>query len=68
MGMSNYVLDLEEKLAADKHIAALQATLQECLEYFADRADVVDGDYGEPSPNKEMRLASEIKETLGIWP
>lgn len=68
MGMSDYVLGIEEKIAADNHVKALEAMLQECLEYFADRADVVDGDYGAAARNKEMRLATEIREALGIWP
>ena len=33
--------------------------LDECWEYFDDRADVIDGDYGESNPNREMRLADE---------
>ena len=54
----------EELRSAYDRIATLEADLNECLEYFQDHADVVDGDYGEPSPNKEMRLASMIQESL----
>ncbi len=42
----------------------LEAALDEALEYFADREDVVDGDYGEPWPNKEMRLAQELRAAI----
>ena len=32
------------------------AVLGEVEDYFADRSDVVDGDYGQPAPNAEMNL------------
>lgn len=32
--------------------------------YFADRSDVNDGDYGEQELNKEMRFASACEELL----
>ena len=54
----------EELRSAYDRIATLEADLNECLEYFQDHSGVNDGDYGEPSPNKEMRLASMIQETL----
>jgi hypothetical protein len=54
----------EELKAAYQEIEKLKADLEECSDYFADRSDVVDGDYGEPAPNKEMRLYSMIQETL----
>lgn len=54
----------EELRAAYERIKTLEADLEECAEYFKDRCDVVDGDYGEPAPNKEMRLHSMIQETL----
>lgn len=40
----------------DQAMAALWAL----MEYLKDRSDVVDGDYGEPAPNEEMRLLGEI--------
>ena len=46
--------------------AMLKATLEECLEYFEDRYDVVDGPHGQPQANKEMQLGEMIKATLGI--
>jgi len=58
----------EELRAAYERIAHLEADLNECLEYFHDHSDVNDGDYGEPSPNKEMQLASMIDITLNGRP
>lgn len=43
---------------------ALAAALDEALEYFEDREDVIDGDEGQPAPNKEMRLAQSIRAAL----
>jgi hypothetical protein len=54
----------EELKAAYDRIKTLEADLEECAEYFKDNSDVVDGDYGEPAPNKEMRLYSMIQDTL----
>lgn len=34
--------------------------------YFEDLSDVNDGDYGVPSPNKEMQFASACEELL-LW-
>lgn len=44
--------------------ARLTAALQQCEDYFDGRADVVDGSYGEPAPNAEMQLLTEIREAL----
>ncbi len=38
--------------------------LVSCWEYFDNRADVSDGDYGEPRPNREMLMCGEIRRTL----
>jgi hypothetical protein len=38
--------------------------LTQALEYFEDREDVVDGSYGEPSPNREMSLAQLCRDAL----
>lgn len=48
------------KQSAEKRIKELEAALEEALEYFEDRYDVVDGSYGEPSPNREMALGQMI--------
>jgi hypothetical protein len=42
--------------------------LSQAEEYFENRADVVDGDYGVPSPNKEMRLAQLCRDALARIP
>jgi hypothetical protein len=54
----------EELKAAYQRIATLESDLIECREYLEDHVDVVDGDYGEPAPNKAMRLVSMIDESL----
>ncbi len=56
-------LEHHNELAA-KRIRTLEADLLECREYLENHVDVVDGDYGEPAPNKAMRLVNMIDETL----
>lgn len=43
----------------------LRAALEQCEDYFDNRADVVDGSYGVPAPNREMSILSEIRQALG---
>lgn len=43
----------------------LVSALQEALEFVDGQVDVVDGDYGEPRPNRAMSLAQEIRQALG---
>lgn len=45
-------------------VKELESALHECLEYFEARYDVKDGDYGEQSPNEEMRLGTMVDEAL----
>jgi hypothetical protein len=47
-----------------EYIVALHAVLDECADYFDNKSDVLDGDYGVPEPNKEMRLLSMIKDIM----
>lgn len=49
--------------AANSH-GAMLAALQQAEDYFDNRADVVDGDYGVPAPNKEMSILSEIRAAI----
>jgi hypothetical protein len=56
--------DPEELKAAYQHIARLTADLLECREYLEGHVDVVDGDNGEPAPNRAMQLVSLIDESL----
>ncbi len=37
------------------------AELDEAIAYFADRADVYDGDYGQPEPNECMRQEASLR-------
>lgn len=43
---------------------ALRSFAFEAVEYFRNRSDVVDGDYGSPTPNEEMKLLSEGEAAL----
>lgn len=54
----------EELKSAYQEIEKLKADLLECREFIEPYVDVVDGDYGEPAPNKAMRLVSMIDESL----
>jgi hypothetical protein len=49
-------------LVEDKRVLILAA--QEALEYFSDRADVYDGDYGQPVANSEARVANMLKDAI----
>ena len=49
-------------------IAEMETVLTDCLAYMENREDVVDGSYGVPEANKEMRLAMAIREVLGERP
>jgi hypothetical protein len=42
----------------------MRSALAECESYLEDREDVVDGDYGQPAPNKEMTLLAEVRAAL----
>lgn len=37
---------------------------EEALEFLDDQADVADGDYGEPIPNRAMSLATELRSAI----
>ncbi len=61
-----------DKIAAETELAKLRrdnAKLRAALalvdDYFDNRADVVDGDYGCPAPNAEMSILMEIREAMG---
>jgi hypothetical protein len=57
--------DAALKVGAQRlRIKKLEALLVACAEYLEPYSDVVDGSYGEPSPNAAMALLSEIKEEI----
>lgn len=58
------VEQLEKVACAVNSHDALIAALEECDEYLDQLVDVVDGDYGEPRPNKEMRLQQVVRAAL----
>jgi len=60
----NQVAKDEELRVCYERIKMLEADLLECREYLEGHSDVIDGDYGEPAPNKAMRLISMIDESL----
>lgn len=45
---------------------ALLAALEEVEDFLDNRADVVDGSYGEPAPNREMQLLQEVRAALSL--
>lgn len=45
-----------------QHNVELEDALDRCLEFLDDQVDTVDGDEGQPEPNKAMRLVSYIRE------
>jgi len=47
-------------MTKEQQIEILMAALQECQEYFDDESDVVDGDDGQPEPNREMSMSTMI--------
>lgn len=49
---------------ANARALLLEEALLAALAFIEDQSDVIDGDYGEPAPNRAMQLASEIKEVL----
>ena len=50
-----------------KQVRDLKAMLEDCLEYFENESDVIDGPDGIMEANREMSMATAIKQTLGIY-
>lgn len=46
--------------ALQSRLDAVLGWAAEIENYLADRSDVVDGDYGQPAPNAEMKLLQEL--------
>ncbi len=53
---------------AGERIARLESELNDALEFIEPYGDVLDGDYGEPRPNRAMVIASNILDALGHKP
>ena len=49
-------------------VAELECLLEEIHEWLDDQIDVVDGDYGEPQPNKAMQFSMAIDTAMGRRP
>lgn len=47
-----------------RRVVILEDLLDRIAEFSGGQVDVVDGDYGQPEPNKAMRLVSEIREVV----
>jgi hypothetical protein len=64
------LLDVAQKLLVDRTAQRdrYYDALVECLEWFEDREDVEDGDYGQPRANEHMRMASLIRAAFGHRP
>lgn len=54
----------QKKPVSEAAIQAMIEALNEAEWYFDDYADVVDGDYGVPEPNREMRLQQIVQNAL----
>lgn len=54
------------KIIAEQNraLAKCRSALLQCETYFEEREDVVDGSYGEPRPNTEMQILTEVREAL----
>jgi len=63
-GMLEGMLMGTTELLLRAEIRALRDVCEDALEFVRGYEDVVDGDYGQPAPNKAMRLAMNIKEAL----
>lgn len=52
----------------ERKLSAAMALLAEVENYLAERSDVIDGDYGQPEPNEEMRLLQELTQVRALPP
>jgi len=48
----------------DKQIQILMGALEECLEFFQDNMDVVDGDHCQPEADPFMRMATFVEQEI----
>lgn len=45
-------------------LGEIMDTLAECSDFLDNYVDVVDGDYGEPRPNRAMSLHSRVESAI----
>jgi hypothetical protein len=55
-------------MTKDEQIELLLEVLQECVDYFDDEADVVDGVDGKPEANRAMSMSILISNALALIP
>ncbi len=55
---------MSQRAYLESRVLVLEAALRHALDFFEDREDVDDGDYGVPTPNIYMQHASEIRNVL----
>lgn len=56
---------MDDAVAMYRRIVILEDLLDRAVEFADGYVDVVDGDYGQPEPNKAMKLVSAIREVVG---
>ncbi len=62
--MTSEIGGLKQNLTpAERHMLSV---LYDVEDYLDNRADVIDGDYGEPRPNQEMTLLGEVRLAIRI--
>jgi C4-type Zn-finger protein len=66
--MATAAVKLSPSSKAEQRIAELECLLEEIHEFLDDQLDVVDGDYGEPAPNRAMQLSTSIDLAMGRRP
>lgn len=50
----------------EKLIVTILSHLSEVEDYFDNRSDVIDGDYGVPEPNTEMKMLQEVRDAISM--
>jgi len=55
-------------MTPEQRIKELEYAVEEALEFIGGYVDVVDGDYGQPAPNRAMQVSSTLLAALGRRP
>jgi hypothetical protein len=53
-------------MTKEKQVLILLAALEECLDFFEDNMDVIDGDDGQPEPDSHMRMATFVQQQIHL--